>query len=155
MSASVAAIVEQAHLTLRCCTRPPDACRPEARAPWRIGRERALRSRRERAPSTRSEPSCPQRTPGAAVLSELTHSLSSPSPSRPQNQKGFQKQDCIFVGKKRVQGKKQPLKETRYFKAVGLGIKTPRTAIEGTYVDKKCPWTGERPRSHAALPRCC
>ena len=34
------------------------------------------------------------------------------------------------------------LRDTRYYKSVGLGIKTPRTAIEGTYVDKKCPWTG-------------
>lgn len=30
----------------------------------------------------------------------------------------------------------------RYYKSVGLGFKTPRAAIEGTYVDKKCPWTG-------------
>ena len=40
--------------------------------------------------------------------------------------------------------KKSGLRETRYYKQVGLGIKTPRTAIEGTYVDKKCPWTGTR-----------
>merc|ERR1711998_824237 len=62
-----------------------------------------------------------------------------------QNQRGFQKQDCIFVGKKRVlgkAGKKASAKGDRYYKAVGLGIKTPRTAIDGTYVDKKCPWTG-------------
>merc|ERR1711972_874677 len=61
-----------------------------------------------------------------------------------QNQRAFQKQDCIFVGKKKVMGKKAKggLRETRYYKSVGLGIKTPRTAIEGTYVDKKCPWTG-------------
>merc|ERR1712054_101752 len=60
-----------------------------------------------------------------------------------QNQRAFQKQDNIFVGKKRVLGsKKQGIRDTRYFKAVGLGIKTPRTAIDGTYVDKKCPWTG-------------
>lgn len=40
-------------------------------------------------------------------------------------------------------GSKKPgIRETRYYKSVGLGIKTPRTAIEGTYVDKKCPWTG-------------
>ena len=47
------------------------------------------------------------------------------------------------MGKKRVLGAKKPgIRETRYYKPVGLGIKTPRTAIEGTYVDKKCPWTG-------------
>ena len=61
-----------------------------------------------------------------------------------QNQRAFQKQDCIFVGKKKVLGKKAKggLRESRYYKSVGLGIKTPRSAIEGTYVDKKCPWTG-------------
>ena len=25
---------------------------------------------------------------------------------------------------------------------MGLGFKTPKTAIEGRYVDKKCPFTG-------------
>merc|ERR1712086_1154452 len=60
-----------------------------------------------------------------------------------QNQRAFQKQDCIFVGKKRVLGKaKKGIRESRYFKSVGLGIKTPRAAIDGTYVDRKCPWTG-------------
>ena len=61
-----------------------------------------------------------------------------------QNQRAFQKQDNIFVGKKRILGSKKPgIRETRYYKPVGLGIKTPRAAIEGTYVDKKCPWTGK------------
>ncbi len=59
-----------------------------------------------------------------------------------QNQRGYQKQDNVFAAKKRVLGKKVAQKDTRYYKAVGLGIKTPRTAIEGSYVDKKCPWTG-------------
>merc|ERR1711998_249410 len=46
-------------------------------------------------------------------------------------------------GKKRALGaKKSGLRESRYYKNCGLGIKTPRTAIEGTYVDKKSPWTG-------------
>ena len=67
-----------------------------------------------------------------------------------QNQRAFQKQDCIFVGKKRVIGKaKKGGRDTRYYKSVGLGIKTPRAAIEGTYVDRKCPWTG----APAALER--
>lgn len=53
------------------------------------------------------------------------------------------------MGKKRVLGaKKAGIRETRYYKSVGLGIKTPRTAIEGTYVDKKCPWTGEDCTAH-------
>jgi small subunit ribosomal protein S11e len=30
----------------------------------------------------------------------------------------------------------------RFYKSVGLGFKTPKSAITGTYVDKKCPFTG-------------
>ena len=30
----------------------------------------------------------------------------------------------------------------RFVKNVGLGIKTPDSAIEGSFVDKKCPFTG-------------
>ena len=30
----------------------------------------------------------------------------------------------------------------RFVKSVGLGIKTPDAAIEGSFVDKKCPFTG-------------
>ncbi|KAG7877712.1 hypothetical protein KL937_004582 [Ogataea polymorpha] len=30
----------------------------------------------------------------------------------------------------------------RWYKDVGLGFKTPKSAIEGTYIDKKCPFTG-------------
>ncbi|MFS6531790.1 hypothetical protein V6D73_18615, partial [Microbacterium aurugineum] len=32
--------------------------------------------------------------------------------------------------------------QQRHHKNVGLGFKTPREAIEGTYIDKKCPFTG-------------
>merc|ERR1712135_249298 len=34
-------------------------------------------------------------------------------------------------------------KTLRYHRNVGLGFKTPREAIEGTYIDKKCPFTGD------------
>jgi len=58
-----------------------------------------------------------------------------------QNEKAYQKQDAIFVARKRnVQASK--LKPMRFVKSVGLGIKTPDAAIEGNYVDKKCPFTG-------------
>lgn len=30
----------------------------------------------------------------------------------------------------------------RWHKDIGLGFKTPKEAIEGTYIDKKCPFTG-------------
>merc|ERR1711915_912516 len=33
-------------------------------------------------------------------------------------------------------------KAKRYVRNVGLGFKTPREAREGTYIDKKCPFTG-------------
>ena len=33
-------------------------------------------------------------------------------------------------------------KGVRYYKDAGLGYRTPKTAIEGTYIDKKCPFTG-------------
>ena len=87
--------------------------------------------------------------PAAAAPRVLAPSLAarraSPHRALPlprQNQRAFQKQDQIFVGKKRVLSKKGTAKEARYYKNIGLGIKTPRGAIEGTYVDKKCPWTG-------------
>jgi small subunit ribosomal protein S11e len=40
---------------------------------------------------------------------------------------------CIFAAV--IQG-------MRYYKNIGLGFKTPTEAIEGSYVDKKCPFTG-------------
>ena len=58
-----------------------------------------------------------------------------------QTEKAYQKQDGIFIGRKKVIGKKSK-KGMRYYKNVGLGFKTPKTAIEGSYVDKKCPFTG-------------
>ena len=58
-----------------------------------------------------------------------------------QHEKAYQSQDAVFVARKRAIGniKQKPM---RYVRSVGLGIRTPDTAIEGTYVDKKCPFTG-------------
>ncbi|XP_055350462.1 40S ribosomal protein S11-like [Paramacrobiotus metropolitanus] len=61
-----------------------------------------------------------------------------------QTERAFQKQPTIFLNKKtRVTGGVVKAKKTlRYSKNVGLGFKTPREAIEGHYIDKKCPFTG-------------
>merc|ERR1711993_187173 len=37
---------------------------------------------------------------------------------------------------------KSTKKVERHVKSVGLGFKTPREAIDGSYIDKKCPFTG-------------
>ena len=58
-----------------------------------------------------------------------------------QNEKAYQKQDAVFVARKRVAGAKRG-KSMRYTRSVGLGFKTPKEAAEGKYVDKKCPFTG-------------
>ncbi|SJL05629.1 related to PPZ2-protein ser/thr phosphatase of the PP-1 family [Armillaria ostoyae] len=59
-----------------------------------------------------------------------------------QVEKAFQKQ-AIFQNAKSRAGKKVSTKEKRWYKDVGLGFKTPSEAISGTYIDKKCPFTGE------------
>ena len=33
----------------------------------------------------------------------------------------------------------------RYYRNIGLGFKTPKEAITGTYIDHKCPFTGNVP----------
>ncbi|KAF9111622.1 30S ribosomal protein S11, chloroplastic [Mortierella sp. AM989] len=62
-------------------------------------------------------------------------------PTAKQIEKAFQKQQGIFQNTK-VVGKKA-VKNNRWYKEVGLGFKTPREAIEGHYIDKKCPFTGD------------
>ncbi|PPQ80810.1 hypothetical protein CVT25_001935 [Psilocybe cyanescens] len=59
-----------------------------------------------------------------------------------QIEKAYQKQD-IFLNTKARGGKKVSTREKRWYKDVGLGFKTPSEAINGTYVDKKCPFTGD------------
>jgi small subunit ribosomal protein S11e len=56
-----------------------------------------------------------------------------------QTEKAFQRQDGVFLAKKLLA--KKTTSGVRYYKKVGLGFKTPQTAIEGAYVDKKCPFT--------------
>merc|ERR1712061_109948 len=59
-----------------------------------------------------------------------------------QNEKAFQKQDAVFIGSKRLLGKKSSKRAMRYWRNVGLGFATPKEAKEGNFVDKKCPFTG-------------
>merc|ERR1712227_42730 len=59
-----------------------------------------------------------------------------------QTERAFQKQPTVFLNKKGSTGKSGKSKVPRYTRNVGLGFKTPREAIEGHYIDKKCPFTG-------------
>ncbi|KAL5866215.1 hypothetical protein ACOSQ3_003729 [Xanthoceras sorbifolium] len=43
---------------------------------------------------------------------------------------------------KQPKGKRLGKGGNRYWKSIGLGFKTPREAIEGTCIDKKCSFTG-------------
>ncbi|XP_050728646.1 40S ribosomal protein S11-like isoform X1 [Eriocheir sinensis] len=57
-----------------------------------------------------------------------------------QNERAFQKHPLVFLNRKKVLGKRP--RGLRHTRQVGLGFKAPREAIEGTYIDKKCPFTG-------------
>eukprot|EP01024_Parvocaulis_polyphysoides_P002192 TRINITY_DN1068_c0_g2_i3.p1 TRINITY_DN1068_c0_g2~~TRINITY_DN1068_c0_g2_i3.p1 ORF type:complete len:160 (-),score=15.52 TRINITY_DN1068_c0_g2_i3:205-684(-) len=62
-----------------------------------------------------------------------------------QTERAFQKQLGVNLNfrKTGVSKKKTPGKGgLRWYKNVGLGFKTPKEAIEGHYIDKKCPFTG-------------
>ncbi|KAK8915920.1 40S ribosomal protein S11 [Platanthera zijinensis] len=60
-----------------------------------------------------------------------------------QTEKAFLKQPKVFLSsKKPVKGNRPGKGGNRFWKNVGLRFKTPREAIEGTYIDKKCPFTG-------------
>ncbi|KAL5698461.1 ribosomal 40S subunit protein S11A [Ranunculus cassubicifolius] len=60
-----------------------------------------------------------------------------------QTEKAFLKQPKIFISSKiSGKGKKAGKGGNRFVKNIGLGFKTPREASEGTYIDKKCPFTG-------------
>ncbi|QSL66955.1 hypothetical protein MERGE_001342 [Pneumocystis wakefieldiae] len=58
-----------------------------------------------------------------------------------QSERGFQKQPHIFLNTKASLNKKFG-KNRRWYKDVGLGFKTPKEAIKGEYIDKKCPFVG-------------
>ena len=67
--------------------------------------------------------------------------------------KSYQKQKPVHKGKLRILPKRRRnVRSTippagqrstfRLYKNIGLGFKTPKEAINGTYIDKKCPFTG-------------
>lgn len=55
--------------------------------------------------------------------------------------------DKVFPKQRNVQmdpyATKEEILEKRYHRDIGFGIKTPETAINGTYIDHKCPFTGD------------
>ena len=59
-----------------------------------------------------------------------------------QQEKSYQRQNNVFQNSKELLMKKSE-KGVRYYKTVGLGFKTPKEAISGVYVDKKCPFTSD------------
>jgi len=60
-----------------------------------------------------------------------------------QSERAFQKQPHIFTNQKStVKAKRAGKGGRRWYKDVGLGFRTPKNAIEGHYIDKKCPFTG-------------
>ncbi|KAI5411565.1 hypothetical protein KIW84_056576 [Lathyrus oleraceus] len=60
-----------------------------------------------------------------------------------QTEKAYLKQPKVFLcSKKSGKGKRPGKGGNRFWKSVGLGFKTPKEAIEGTFIDKKCPFTG-------------
>ncbi|UYV66269.1 RPS11 [Cordylochernes scorpioides] len=58
-----------------------------------------------------------------------------------QTERAYQKQPTIFINSKPGLAKSKS-KSQRYTRNPGLGFKIPREAINGTYIDKKCPFTG-------------
>ena len=61
-----------------------------------------------------------------------------------QTEKSYQKQAGLSSGGRgSTQFKQKGGKNMRWYKNVGLGFKTPRAAIDGNFVDKKCPFTGD------------
>jgi len=63
---------------------------------------------------------------------------------RIQTQHAYQKQHNVFIGYKDLRGsaKRRRFPKRRWWKNIGLGFQTPKEAIEGDYIDRKCPFTG-------------
>merc|ERR1712058_144400 len=61
-----------------------------------------------------------------------------------QSERAYRKQPHIFLNHKSKAAKSRRIGKggRRWYKDVGLGFRTPKPAIEGAYIDKKCPFTG-------------
>ncbi|EPY33765.1 small subunit ribosomal protein S11e [Strigomonas culicis] len=59
-----------------------------------------------------------------------------------QHEKAYQRQTAVNENLHRPSKKHVNASgHIRYFKKVGLGFKTPKAAINGKYIDRKCPFT--------------
>jgi len=58
-----------------------------------------------------------------------------------QSERAFQKQPHIFLNSKRQSGKTKRVGKggRRWYKDVGLGFRTPKNAIEGSYIGRSSP----------------
>ena len=76
-----------------------------------------------------------------------------------QTERSYQRQMMLSQGRKRILGQlTKGAKEPRFVKNIGLGFKTPKTAINATYIDKKCPFTSNvtiRGRLLTGIVRSC
>jgi Ribosomal_S17 N-terminal len=72
-----------------------------------------------------------------------------------QSERAFQKQPHIFVNPKtRVKSKRVGKGGRRWYKDVGLGFRTPKTAIEGSYIGMDVhSWNISSRESNLKLPR--
>ena len=58
-----------------------------------------------------------------------------------QSERAFQKQPHIFLNSKtKSKSKKVGKGGRRWYKDVGLGFRTPKNAIEGSYIGMDFPW---------------
>lgn len=55
-----------------------------------------------------------------------------------QSERAFQKQNIFQNQKVKVKSARPGKGGRRYYKDVGLGFRTPKTAIEGTYIGTLC-----------------
>ncbi|TNV78063.1 hypothetical protein FGO68_gene16151 [Halteria grandinella] len=76
------------------------------------------------------------------LFNQQRSSISNTKMADIQTERAFQKQTGVFLNSKKLLAKKTAT-GVRYYKKIGLGFKTPTEAIEGSYVDKKCPFTSD------------